>query len=390
MTAVLFFALTVLCIPALPDGAEIPRWALMAVTAGILVFKVEMTSTYFIVVAYVTGMALLGPTGYDALLLFAHFAILSILFLAELDLRKATIGAGLGMAVNSCVMLAQHYGFTYIPMLSPLPGLFYNRNIGAEAAGMTLALVIGYRLWWLVPGVLPVLVYGSRAPVIALGTAAAFAVGRRSPFLGFMTFLGGILFVVSWMHDYGGLTDLFQRIGVWQDMLPALRPWGHGLGSFISEFPLWQQHTSALTLRFENAHNDFMQLCFELGLGGVLAAALVVAQLWGTPRSSAWYALVVFLVEGCFGFPLYEPVTASLAAVCAGALFAEHVVLFDLLAAWGPRIWAGDFAPRRRAHGALKPPVPLDLQLPVWTSLSGHRHWGSGTRRPSDRGGLAA
>jgi hypothetical protein len=186
------------------------------------------------------------------------------------------------------------------------------------------------------------------------------------------------------------LTDLIQRVGVWEDMLPGLRPWGHGLGSFIAEFPLYQHHTTALTLRFENAHNDFMQLAFELGIGAVLAAALVIAQLWGTPRSPAWYAMVVFLVEGCFGFPLYEPVTASLAAVCAGALFAEHVVLFDLLATWGPRVWASNFAPRRRPHGAVKPAVSSDSQLPVWTSLSGHRHWGSGARHSGDRGGLAA
>jgi hypothetical protein len=389
MTAVIFFALTVLCVPALPDGAEIPRWALMAVTTGILIFRVELTSSYLIVVAYVAGMALLGPSGYDALLLFVHFLILSVLFISRLDLRQVAIGGALGMAVNSGFMLAQHYGFTYVPMLSPLPGLFYNRNIGAEAAGVILALTVAYRLWWLVPGVLPVLMFGSRAPIIALGTAAALAVGRRSPFLGFMTFMGGILFVVSWMHDYGGLTDLVQRFGVWQDMLPGMRPWGHGLGSFIAEFPLYQRHTTALQLRFENAHNDFMQLCFELGLMAVLAAAVVLAQLWGTVRSPAWYALVVFLVEGCFGVPLYEPVTACFAAVCAGSLFAEHVVLFDLLAAWGPRVWAWACDPRQEPFPLGKPALSRDQVLQIGAGLRRHN-----LRRrdgyPVDRGGVAA
>jgi len=390
MIAVLFFVLAVLCVPVLPDGAEIPRWALMACTAGIMIFRVELTSTYFIVMAYLAGMALLAPGGYDATLIFVHFVILSILFLSRFDPRQVAIGAGLGMAVNSCFMLAQHYGYTGIPMLSPLPGLFYNRNIGAEAAAMALALVVGYRLWWLVPGILPVLVFGSRAPIIALGTAAAFAVGRRSPFLGIMTFLGGVLFVVTWMHDYGGLKDLTQRVVTWEDMLPALRPWGWGIGSFIHDFPLYQRHTSALTLRFENAHNDFLQLVFELGLGGLLAAIAVAVQLWRTAPSPAWYASVVFLVEGCFGFPLYEPVTACIAAVCAGRLFAEHVAVFDLLAAWGPRVWAWASDPRHAPFPFGKPALSRDQILQIGARLRRNNLRRSESRDTLDRSGFAA
>ena len=389
MSGVLFFVLTVLCIPVLPDGAEIPRWGFMAAVAAVTIWRLELTSTFFIVVAYVAGMALLSPAGFDATLLFMHFLILAVLFCTRFDLRQATMGAAIGMAVNSLFMLFQHYGYTAIPMLSPMPGLFYNRNIGAEAAGMVLALAVVYRLWWFIPGILPVLVFGSRAPIIALAVAGGCALWRRSPFLGLMGVLGGLLFVVTVMHDYGGLTDLWQRVGVWEDMLPALRPWGHGLGSFIYEFPLYQRHTSALQLRFENAHNDFLQLAFELGLVAVLAAVVILVQLWYTPKSPAWYALVVFLVEGCFGFPLYEPVTACLAAVCAGHLFAGNVAILDLWAARGPRVWAWLKDPRHAPFPLGEPALSRDQILQVGARLRRHNLRRAGGY-PPDRGGVAA
>lgn len=361
----------------------------MAAVAAVMVWRIQLTSTFFIVLAYVAGMALLSPAGFDATLLFMHFLILAVLFCTRFDLRQATMGAAIGMAVNSLFMLFQHYGYTAIPMLSPMPGLFYNRNIGAEAAGIILALAVAYRLWWFIPGILPVLVFGSRAPIIALGVAGGCALWRRSPFQGLMGVLGGLLFVVTVMHDYGGLTDMWQRVGVWQDMLPALRPWGHGLGSFIYEFPLYQRHTSALQLRFENAHNDFLQLCFELGLVAVVAAVVILVQLWYAPRSPAWYALVVFLVEGCFGFPLYEPVTACLAAVCAGHLFTGNVAVFDLWAARGPRVWAWLKDPRHAPFPLGEPALSRDQVVSLGAGVRRHN-----LRRargyPPDRGGVAA
>ena len=48
------------------------------------------------------------------------------------------MGFALGMTVNCAAMVAQSFGWDYIPQLTVDAGLFYNRNTGAEAAAMAL------------------------------------------------------------------------------------------------------------------------------------------------------------------------------------------------------------------------------------------------------------
>lgn len=365
----IFFILTVLCFPGLPDGAVIPKWAFLSLVCAVLFFFVEFSPLTWAIVAYMTLMAWIGPIGFEASLLWVHFIILVVLFHVPFNMRTVAIGMGCGIAVNSAVVLAQYFGLHYVPELTPMAGLFYNRNIGAEAAAMGLVLVIGYRLWWLIPGFLPTLYWGSRAPIIALGVYGGLFLWRKSPFWAMLSFLGGLLFVVSIMHDYGGLETLAVRVGVWRDMLPGLTVFGRGLGSFLVQFPLFQRHSDVLTLRFENTHNDFMQLLYELGIGAIVLVITLFVQMWYAPKTPAWYAMVVFLVEGCFGFPLYEPVTGGLAVVCAGQLFGSRIAVFDLLHPVGLRLWArakNRLAPGFRAVGAV---VSACTQLQVRSGL---------------------
>jgi hypothetical protein len=352
-----FFILTALCIPALPDGAVIPKWDFLALYAAFLFFFVEFSPLTWAIVAYVTFMAWIGPIGYESALLYAHFWILLILFQYPFDMQKVAMGVGFGILANSIVVLAQYGGWTYIPGLTAESGLFYNRNIAAESAAMGLVLVIGYRLWWLVPGFIPTLVFGSRAPIIALGVCASLYLWRKSPWLSALTLMGGVSFVAIIMGGYGtlghgGFQTFDVRVGVWLDTIPGLTIFGRGLGAFLVQFPIFQHHSDALTLRFENAHNDFLQLLYDLGIGAIALVITLFVQMWYAAKTPAWYALVVFLVEGCFGFPLYEPVTGALAVVCAGELFGFRLAVYDLLRNGGLRLrpWLeNQFAPGLRA-----------------------------------------
>ena len=378
---VFFLVLVALVLPPLPDGAEVPRWAWATLVAAGLFFAIRPGPWFWYAMGYLTVMAVLNPVGYTASLYYMHFAVLAIVFwfFRERDYMTAiTVGAAVGMALNSLAVLAQLGGWTYIPQLVPMSGLFYNRNMGAEAAAMILMLVVvmartNWRFYFLVPGILPTLYWGSRAPIIALGVAGALALWRRSPLAGpfasMMVFLGATLFTVSIMHE-GGLETLLVRTGTWLDMLPAMRPWGHGLGSFVDLFPLYERHSNMLTLRFENAHNDFLQVAFELGVVFAVAlAALVIAQLWGAPRSPAWYGLVVFLVEGCFGFPLYQPATGCLAMACAGYLFRDRVCLYDMFTAWRSRVRPRDTHQRPETLPAGVAAFPAGAELSVRSRL---------------------
>lgn len=361
----IFFFLTILTLPFLPSGATVPRWAFLSIVCGVLICRINLSWPFLAFCAWLLLMAWVAPVGYDAVFILWHFLLFAVLFCYAqgIDMKRVAIGAALGMAVNSGFVVGQVLGWNAIPQLVPNSGLFYNHNMGSEAAAMILVLVVGYRLWWLVPGLLPTLYYGSRAPVLALGVAAGLALWRWSRFAALLTTLGVALFVVTIMAREGNYRgyfvsdDLMQRVGVWQDLIPHLTVWGHGLGSFIVEYPLFQQHTHSLVLRFENAHNDFLQVAYELGLAGVLLIMVLLARMLAivpTPNGSpAWYAMVVFLVEACFGFPLYEPVSGALAACCAGVLFAGCDSLRGLLPYRRSRIWAwvedyelGPFRPR--------------------------------------------
>ena len=375
-----FFFLTILTAPFLPSGATVPRWALLSIVCGVLICRINLSWPFLAMCLYLLVMAWVAPIGYDAAFILWHFLLFTVLFCyaQSLDLKRIAIGAALGMAVNSGFVIGQVLGWNVIPQLANNSGLFFNHNMGSEAAAMILALVIAYRLWWLVPGLLPTLYYGSRAPILALGAAAGLALWRRSRFAALITTLGFALFVLTFMAREGGphglfeSDDLMQRVGVWMDLAPHLTVWGHGLGSFIVEYPLFQHHSTPLVLRFENAHNDFLQVAYELGLVGALLILVLLMRMLAAPASPAWYAMIVFLVEACFGFPLYEPVSGALAACCAGVIFAGCTSLRGLLPDRGSRIWArvadyelGSFRPR----GSVFPPGSV---APVGSGLQRH------------------
>lgn len=346
-----FFFLTVLVIPGFPSGALVGRWALLAITAAALFFMIELSWWCWALLGYLAVMCYFAPVGYEAVNLYCH-AIFFIIFYAYarglIDLRHIAIGVGLGFTVNSIVVLGQHYlHWQFIPEITPGSGLYFNRNIASEGAAMALALVVSYRLWWLVPGIIPTLLFGSRTPAIALGVTGALAIWRKSKIAAVVAIIVPVALASLWMQTQGDTTitagifdTLKERFGTWYDGAHGFTLFGQGLGSWNVNFPLYQHHSNALELRWENAHNDVVQLAFELG---VVGAGLVIVGLWKlgrADRNAAFYALVVFFVQSLVGFPLYEPFTGALAAVCAGWLFRDGDSVCLHITGVGLRIWA--------------------------------------------------
>jgi hypothetical protein len=304
------------------------------------------------------------------------------------DLRLVAIGAGLGMGINSAVVLAQAFGWQGVPQVERLSGLFYNHNMGAEAAAITFALVVCYQLWWLVPLVLPTLASGSRASIFAIGLAGMVGLWRWSRFAALMTMAGAALVVETAIHGEGLAvgSDLMQRFSVWTDTALHLTPLGHGLGSFIGDYPAFQRGTLTLALRFENTHNDFLQVAYELGAVGLLAIAALALRLRAMEnRTPEWYAVVVYLGLAFWGFPTYEPVSGALAALCAGHLFAGCHSLRDVLGSRRPRIWHRveelGFAPFSARQQALSSDSLAPLLAWIFGDSAQRRFWNPLNRR---------
>lgn len=320
----LVFALTVLFLPFLPAGATVPRWGLLAVAVPAIVLwkNVSVPAGAWALATYVTVTLLLSGATYSGMSDYCLFWILLGAFCvgrAQLDLRPVFIGAALGLWANSVAIILAKIGAIDLPHTSAHPTLFMNENSSVEAAAVVVVALVVYRLWWLLPGLLPTLFLGERAPVLALGAVGCVAFWRKSKLGAVACVVAAILFIgYMWLSDRFHISTWEDRLSVWRDVIPNLTVLGHGIGSFAFDFSALQVHTNALTIRYDHPHSEPLQIIYEFGVVGVLFIALLVRRMGRLEPDAAWYALAVFLVEGCFSFPLYMPVTGFLAALCAG------------------------------------------------------------------------
>ncbi|MCC7040832.1 MAG: O-antigen ligase family protein [Burkholderiales bacterium] len=110
-------------------------------------------------------------------------------------------------------------------------------------------------------------------------------------------------------------------------------PFGSGLSTFASVFPRFQSSVGGAV--YDYAHNDYLQVLFELGVPGVLALVLLVlayaARLaslvaHGSERSftllqiAAGVGLLPVMLHSAFDFPLRMPGNAVWFAILAGVL----------------------------------------------------------------------
>lgn len=333
------FAVTVAYVPWFADAASAPRWMLLSLLVPMFVCIRAMTP------AHICGGLFLGwatlsiawtPVPIEAIQPLWHFALLAGVFCigAEMEsLEPLFVGAGWGVAVSSAVTLFQ----------TEHTGLFLNKNFMAEAAVLVLIGLLVYQRYWLAALAFPAaLLPVSRAALLALSVLGVLLIARRSRLLAGGVVLGGLVAVL--LLDPNA-KSLGQRLVVWSDTWQHLTWMGHGLGAFYIDLPAFRPDGYAL--RLDHAHNDLLELTYELGVGvGLLVLLWGAALLQPNPLR---YVLIAFTVEGCFGFPLFLPVTGALAALCTGYLCSQRYRLHQSQSDGERRVRAG---PR---HFGLRP-----------------------------------
>lgn len=323
------FAVTTAYVPWFADAAGAPRWILLSLLVPMFVHIRGMSWAHVFGGAFllcVIAAAFRAEVAVETLQPLWQFTLLAAVFCIGFEMKTlepVCVGAGAGIALSGLVALGQ-----VIDGHQPT-GLFLNKNFMAEAAVVTTIGLLIYRRWCLALCCLPAaLLPVSRAAMLALLIVGAIALWRHR----LRWTLAILLVCVAWALALRGidLRSAGERAMIWGSTIQHLTWLGRGLGSFYIDFPSWGDFGQ----RVNHAHNDWLEITYEVGVLGVgLFAALVIGamrQAGGGVR----YVLAGFLVTGCFGFPLYLPVTGVLAALCMGHLWGLRYRLHQHVPGW--------------------------------------------------------
>lgn len=336
--------LSILFIPGISGAGTTPRWALACVVLPILIMLSSREavnaggSRFSRDVARMAGQENKGSTpaaphsrgSFTAAhlcgLIFIWYAAISIswspqhwdgldalvklIVIAEafvlgsmIDLKPILIGFGLGMWVNSAVMLL---GIN-VPHTTDNAGLFVNSNAMGEIAGLVLVAIVAQRLWWLIPGILPAFLLSQcRGAFVAVAGAGMIWLWNRSRWAVAALIPLGLAAVTA----FGSAGSIHDRLTLWTDILPHLTIMGHGLGSFFTMYPTYSSFDT-LIQRPEHLHNDWLEYAFETGVIGIAA---LLCCVW----CSRSIVLCALGIEAMFGFPLHMAATAVLGGLIAG------------------------------------------------------------------------
>ena len=114
-------------------------------------------------------------------------------------------------------------------------------------------------------------------------------------------------------------TSIVERWEIWSATLRGITTWhGHGLGSYYTLFPFLTSSFDITHIRPEHAHNDLLEICFELGAVGVIGYCALAISAIRMASVTGRCILVAFITMGMFAFPLWMPATGFIAAFVAG------------------------------------------------------------------------
>jgi len=175
--------------------------------------------------------------------------------------------------------------------------------------------------------------------MLALGAALVVYVWKWRPLLAVHIAILGIGIGLAVIGGKGHADSLGQRLGLWQDTIYGLTFWGHGIGSYYLTFPEYAEHINTLVSRPENAHNDYLEYIYELGIG-TIPLAYLVGIAWRGNSGPERYMLVGQLAISAFGFPIHMPMGQFMAALILGSCCGGWIPLRGSIAMGRIRVFA--------------------------------------------------
>jgi O-antigen ligase len=332
-----------LVVPGLREYATAAKWSFLAVSVALAVCFVEvrMTKCHWIglwLLVWATLTLLWAPVTVDALQGLAWLFVLAGAFVlgsAASSMAPLYTVAGFALLPSLIGLFLVRFFGLHIPLVNidSTAGTFGNSNFAGEAAALIASSgLAATKLRKNIPNFIPLAVLGlslcrgglvgfglmgairlwrvSRLSVVALALIAAFALGLT-------------------LENAAKREAIVQRTLIWRDAFDGLTVLGRGVGQYRAVVPEYGHRLSALSLNTEHAHNDALEVAFELGLPGLVLLVWFFATAIRQGMAAERYVLGSALVAGLFGFPLFEPVTGFLIAVVAGHCARARVCLRD-------------------------------------------------------------
>ena len=319
--------------PGTFSPAMTPRWIVFSCLApALLLYRLEpirLTRAHIagcVLILWAACSVLWSVAPLDTINALWQVAILgAICFLLgsqSQSLRPFFMAASVGMALSGAVSTAQLAGWIDMPAITMPSGLFVNRIPMGEVAALVLVWLIAERMWWWALLPLPAYILSdARGATLALCVGLGALLWKQPSWL-----IGGLLAVNVAILAHGMLSHttvtVHERANIWHETANGINIIGNGFGAF-GGVPHALQLDNTVP---QHAHNDALELFWETGIIGFCLLLAFVRQLMG-PITPSRLVLIVFIVEGCFGFPLYLPATLCVAAVAAGHAVRDRAVV---------------------------------------------------------------
>lgn len=241
------------------------------------------------------------------------------------NLRPFFIAAAIGMAASGVVSVGQLTGWLDFPTVTVPSGLFLNRIPMGEAAALVLIWLIAERMWWWVVATAPAFILAdARGATLGLLAGLVALLWHRPSWL-----IAGLVVADAALLAHGVYSHptatMVERGDIWVETAGGWSFLGNGFGAFGGVPHAIQLDNTTP----QHAHNDALELLWETGVVGLCLAAWFMRELLG-PLNASRLLVIAFIVEGCFGFPLYLPTTLCLAALAAGYAVRDRALVRDV------------------------------------------------------------
>lgn len=308
-------------------GASIPTgWLfLVAITPLLLFVDIRITNAHiygslFILYAFLS--LLWTPSVNVASIHFLQWVALAGVFCIGSSvgsIKWFIIGLAVGLLPSDIIATLQHYyKYTGVYTLSGnTAGLFVNKNLFCEVSVAILISLVVFRLWFYIPFTLPALFYvHSRGALLGLiaGLSIVLYKWDRRWFTGLVivSVLGAL---VLYSRNFA-VPSILERFDLWADTIRGFKVFGNGIGSFELTYPYYAVNIDTSLARPKFAHNDLLELIYEIGIGIIFVIIFIYTVL----KSGRYENVILYAigVMSLFNYVIHVPVIGFIWVLVAG------------------------------------------------------------------------